>query len=180
MRGRRSVCALVCAATLASGCIPDSSRPETLVMDVLMLLVGARRPGGLAIEPQAAGRKLTSQLNVDATVTIGGLSGTFDVDLGPYGRFAGAAEIVGQRGARLTEEDNSPALLDAVHGILVDALAADVTVSEAKAKITGKQTTGGVHKRYKGKIKFKGTLASGADAGTSVKGKISTKGDLTD
>ena len=179
MRGRRSVCALVCAATLASGCIPDSARPETLVMDVLMLLVGARRPGGLAIEPQAAGRKLTAQLNVDTTVTIGGLSGTYDVVLGPYGRFSGTAQIVGQKGAKLTDE-NSPALLDAVHGILVDALAADVTVTEAKAKINGKQTTGGVHKRYKGKIKFKGTLASGADAGASVRGKISTSGDLTD
>jgi hypothetical protein len=179
MRGRRTIGALMCAATLASGCIPDSARPETLVMDVLMLLVGAHRPGGLAIAPQAAGHKLTSQLNVDATVTIGGLSGTYDVVLGSYGQFTGTAQIIGQKGAKLTD-DGSPALLAAVHGILVDALAADVTVTEAKAKINGKQTTGGVHKRYKGKIKFKGTLASGADAGTSVKGKISTAGDLTD
>ena len=180
MRGRRSICALVCVATLASGCIPDGGRPETVIMDVLMLLVGAGRKSAVAVVvPQAASQKLTAQLNVDAAVTIGGLSGIYDVVLGPYGRFTGTAQIIGQRGAKLREE-NSPALLAAVQCILFDALAADVTVTEATAKINGKQTTGGVHKRYKGKIKFKGTLASGADAGASVKGKISTQGDLTD
>ena len=179
MRGRRSICALVCAATLTSGCIPDG-RPETVIMDVLMLIVGAGRKSAVTVAaPQAAGQRFASQLNVDTTVTIGGLSGTYDVVLGPYGRFTGTAQIVGQKGAKLKDE-NSPALLEAVHGILFDALAADVTVSEAKAKINGKQTTGGVHKRYKGKIKFKGTFASGADAGASVRGKISTNGDLTD
>lgn len=177
MRGRRTIGALVCAATLASGCIPDG-RPETVIMDVLMLIVGAGRKSVVTVVPQAANQKLTAQLNVDSAVTIGGLSGAFDVIL-PYGRFTGTAEVVGQRGAKLSEDD-SPALNAAVQGILLDALAADVTVTEAKAKINGKQTTGGVHKRYKGKIKFKGTLASGPDAGASVKGKISTKGDLTD
>ena len=178
MRGRRTIGALVCAA-LVSGCIPDG-RPETVIMDVLMLIVGAGRKSVVAaIEPQAAGQKLTSQLNVESTVTIGGLSGTYDVVLGSYGRFTGTAQIVGQKGAKLRDE-NSPALLAAVQGILFDALAADVTVIEAKAKINGKQTTGGVRKRYKGKIKFTGTLASGPNAGASVKGKISTKGDLTD
>jgi len=180
MMGRRSIGALVCAATLASGCIPESSRPETVVIDVLMLIVGATRRSAVAVVvPQAASQRLTSQLNVDTTVTIGGLSGTYDVVLGPYGHFTGTAQIIGQKGAKLRDE-GSPALLAAVHGILFDALAADVTLTEAKAKINGKQTTGGVHKRYKGKIKFKGTLASGTDAGASVKGKISTRGDLTD
>ena len=179
MRGRRSICALVSAATLASGCIPESAKPETVVMDVLMLLVGAgRRSADAAVVPLASPKR-TSQLHVETTVTIGGLSGTYDVVLGSYGRFTGTAQIIGQKGAKL-RDDGSPALLAAVQGLLFDALAADVTVTEAKAKINGKQTTGGVRKRYKGKIKFKGTLASGADEGASVKGKISTKGDLTD
>jgi hypothetical protein len=175
-RGRRSVLALGFAA-LTSGCVPEIDREHPVVMDVLMLVVGAtgRSVTGVAV-PQAK-TKLTSELTVPATVTIGGLSGTYDVTLGSHGQFTGTAEIKGQKGAKLTD-DGSPGLLAAVHGIVLDGLATDVTVTEAKATIKGKQTTGGVQKNYKGKIKFKGTVASGPDTGATVKGKISAKGDL--
>ena len=122
-------------------------------------------------------QKLEGQVNVTASVSIGGLDGTYDVTLGPYGQFTGTAKIVGKKGAKLVDE-GSPELLAAVQGMLLDTLQSDVTVSEARAKISGKQTTGGVNKRYKGKIKFKGTLASGPNAGANVKGKITTSGDL--
>lgn len=178
MKGRRFVLALVSAAFLTSGCIPEIDTPEPVIMDVLMLVVGATAQTVPAVYPQAK-QKLTSQLTVDTQVDIGGLSGTYDVTLGPYGQFAGTAQIIGQKAAKLTD-DGSAELLAAVHGMLLDALAADVSVTTAKAKISGKQTTGGVNKRYKGKIKFKGTIASGTDAGANVKGKISTKGDLED
>jgi hypothetical protein len=162
---------------LASGCIPEIDKPHPVIMDVFMVLVGAtgRSVAGVAV-PQAK-QKLDSELTVPATVTIGGLSGTYDVTLGTYGQFTGTATIVGQKGAKLTD-DGSPGLLAAVQGIVLDGLATDITVSEAKASIKGKQTTGGVKKNYKGKIKFKGTVASGANAGAIVKGKISAKGDL--
>ena len=176
MRGRRTACALVLAA-LTSGCVPEIDKAHPVIMDVFMLVVGAtgRAVTGVAV-PQAK-TKLTSELTVPATVTIGGLSGTYDVTLGTYGQFTGSATIVGQKGAKLTD-DGSPGLLAAVQGIVLDALATDITVTEAKASIKGKQTTGGVKKNYKGKIKFKGTVASGTGAGGTVKGKISTKGDL--
>lgn len=176
-RGRRSVLALG-FAVLSSGCVLEIDKEHPVIMDCFMLLVGATAKSAVAgaAIPQAK-QKLTSQLTVPATVTIGGLSGTYDVTLGPYGQFAGTADIIGQKGAKLTD-DGSAGLLAAVHGILLDALATDVTVTEATAKIKGRQTTGGVNKRYKGKIKFKGTVASGADAGAAVKGKISATGDL--
>jgi hypothetical protein len=146
-----------------------------------MFAVSGRVSGDTApAARQARAReKLTGQLEIPATVTIGGLSGTYDVTLGTYGQFAGSAKVVGKKGAKLVVED-TPELLAAVHGMLLDALATDVTVSEAKAKVSGKQTTGGVNKRYKGKIKFKGTIATGNDAGAEVKGKVSTSGDAED
>lgn len=179
MRHRGSVLAFACTAALASGCIPlfDTSRP--VVMDVLMFVVAGAEAQLVAplVAAPAKRQKLTAELTVETTVTIGGLDGTYDVTLGPYGHFAGTAKVIGKKRAKLVD-DGSPELLAAVHGIVLDALAADVTVSEAKAKVSGKQTTGGVHKRYKGRIKFKGTLAAGASVGAGVKGKISTKGDL--
>lgn len=175
-KGHRTACALVLAA-LSSGCVSELDKEHPVIMDVLMAGLGLtpRSVTGVAV-PQAK-TKLTSELTVPATVTIGGLSGTYDVTLGTYGRFTGTARIIGQRGAKLTD-DGSPGLLAAVHGIVLDGLATDVTVTEAKATINGKQTTGGVKKKYKAKIKFTGTVASGADAGVAVKGKISAKGDL--
>ena len=176
MRGRRTICALVLAAS-TSGCIPEIEKEHPVIMDVFMAGVGLtpRSVGGVAV-PQGK-TKLTSELTVPATVTIGGLSGTYDVTLGTYGQFTGTATIVGQKGAKLTDQ-GSPGLLAAVHGIVLDGLASDITVTEAKATINGKQTTGGVKKKYKAKIKFAGTVASGTDAGVTVKGKISAKGDL--
>jgi hypothetical protein len=136
-------------------------------MDVLMLFLAG------------ATEKRKAEIAVETTATIGGLDGTYDVTLGPYGVFAGTATIVGKKGAKLTIED-TPELQAAVEGVLLDALATDVMVTAAKAKIVGKQTTGGVKKRYQGKIKYEGTVATGPDAGKAVKGKIKAKGDLED
>lgn len=177
----RGVGALACAMVLSAGCIPEVDRAEPVIMDVLMLVVGATGSSGrdVATAAPASREKLRAELTVQSTVSIGGLSGTYDVTLGSYGQFSGTATIVGQKAAKLTD-DGSAGLLTAVQGIVLDAFARDVTVSEAKAKITGRQTTGGVKKKYKGKITFKGTVASGAGAGAAVKGKIATKGDLAD
>lgn len=179
MRRRRSRAAVVALVMLgATGCVPVGNSPETVIVNTLMLIVGAV-PKSAPVVAEGVRRKITGDLSIAAQVTIGGLTGTYDIALGPYGSFAGTAEIVGTKAAKLTDA-GSPTLLAAVHGMLLDAIAADVTVSTATAKITGRQTTGGVHKRYKGKIAFAGTLASGAEAGASVKGKITTKGDLED
>jgi hypothetical protein len=166
-------------AAAVSGCVPEIDRPHPVIMDVLMLLVGggSAKSTATAVAVPQAKQKLTAELTVPATVTIGGLSGTFDVTLGTHGQFVGTAQVIGQKKAKLVD-DGSAELIAAVHGILLEALSQDVTVSEAKATINGKQTTGGVNKRYKGKITFKGTVASGADAGSSVKGKIKAKGDV--
>lgn len=179
MRYRRSVAAVVCAAALSAGCIPEIDRPEPVVMDVLMLIVGATRRSAPVESAAARRQKHTGEITVQTTVTIGGLSGTYDVTLGPYGQFAGTAQVIGQKGAKLVDE-GSPQLAAAVQGIVRDAVGYDVADLTATARVTGRQTTGGVRKRYKGQIKFTGAVASGADAGATVKGKIKTKGDLTD
>lgn len=176
----RSLVALALVAALASSCVEELDRDEIVIMDVLMLGVGATgKPVARDVVAAPARAKLTAELPIASTVTIGGLSGTYDVTLGSYGRFTGSATVVGRRAAKLTVE-GSAELAAAVQAILADALATDVTVSSAKAKITGRQTTGGVKKKYKGKIKWSGTVAAGPDAGTAVKGKLSAKGDLED
>jgi hypothetical protein len=147
-------------------------------MDLFMAIFANAAPRGVSVAA-AQKQKMSSELSVETQVSIGGLSGTYDVTLGSYGRFTGTATIVGQKAAKLAD-DGSPALLAAVRAMVADALATDVNVSAAKAKITGRQTTGGVKKKYKGRIRFEGTVVSGADAGAAVKGKISTKGDLED
>lgn len=176
----RLALALVSAVSLSSGCVTALDKEEPVVMDVLMLLVGAEARSLPAAVPQAQNKqKLETQLTVPTLVTIGGLSGTYQVELGTYGAFSGTARVIGQRNAKLVQKD-TPELLEAVRGILADATATDVTVSAAKLTLKGKQTTGGVNKRYKGKIKFKGTVASGASAGATAKGKVTTAGDLED
>ena len=175
MRRARGVAAFVAACAFGAGCVPfGSDRP--VIMDVFMAIFASATPKSAAL-PRGKAQRLEGQVEVTASVSIGGLSGTYDVTLGPYGQFTGTAKIVGKKGAKLVDA-GSPELLAAVQGMLLDTLDSDVTVSEAQAKVTGKQTTGGVNKRYKGKIKFKGTLASGPNAGASVKGKITTSGDL--
>lgn len=177
MRRATGVAAFLVVCVLGAGCVPfTGSHPFDIL---LAIFVGATPQGYPEVVARAKGQKLEGQLAVTASVTIGGLSGQYDVTLGPYGQFVGTAKIVGKKGAKLVVEDD-PGLVAAVQGMLLDALEADVTVSEAKAKISGKQTTGGVKKRYKGKIKFKGTMASGASAGAKVKGKITASGDLED
>ena len=173
----KNIVACVVACVLGAGCVPfEGSHP----IDVLLaIFVGATPKGSSATVARAKGEKLEGQLTVPATITIGGLDGTFDVTLGTYVQFTGTAKIVGKKGAKLVV-DGSPQLNEAVQGMLLDALEADVAVTEAKAKVSGKQTTGGVNKRYKGKIKFKGAMASGPNAGANVKGKITTSGDLED
>jgi hypothetical protein len=174
MRCAKGVAAALLACAFGTGCFPfGGDRP--VIMDVFMAILGGATPKSAPL-PRGKTQKVEGQLNVTASVTIGGLDGTYDVTLGPYGQFTGTAQIKGKKGAKLVAE--GPELLAAVQGMLLDALESDVTVSEAKAKVSGKQTTGGVNKRYKGKIKFKGTLASGPDAGANVKGKITTSGDL--
>jgi hypothetical protein len=176
MGHRSRSAALAFTVVVASGCVPLGNSPASVVMNTLMLIVGAT-PKSAPVVAAAKRRKVTGQLTVATQVTIGGLAGTYDVTLGPYGQFSGTAEIVGRKAAKLTD-DGSAGLLTAVRGILLDSVGADVTVTSARAKVSGRQTTGGVHKRYKGKIAFAGTLAGGTDAGAAVKGKIKTKGDL--
>lgn len=174
----RLVLALVSAVSLSSGCVTALDKEEPVIMDVLMLLVGAQPVTEVVAQAQNK-QKLETELTVPTLVTIGGLSGTYQVALGTYGVFSGTAKVIGQRNAKLVQKD-TPELLEAVRGMLADATATDVTVSTAKLTLKGKQTTGGVNKRYKGKIKFKGTVASGASAGATAKGKITTAGDLED
>jgi hypothetical protein len=153
------VASVVACGIALPGCIPFTGCE---VMDFILTT------GGFPIEKKA----LKGNLSVDADVTIGGLAGTFDVTFGSYGRFQGTAKIVGQKASKY-KETNTDGLKAMVHGMLLDAYGRDVVVTNASASFNMKQTTGGVSKKYKCKITFKGLVGT-----KKVKGTIKTSGDL--
>src|SRR5262245_34787930 len=111
MSRAKGVAAFVLAWVFAAGCFPFAGdRP--VIMDVLMLVLGSATPKSVAL-PRSKTQKLEGQLNVAASITIGGLDGTFDITLGPYAQFTGTAKIVGKKGAKLVA-DGSPQLNEAV------------------------------------------------------------------
>jgi hypothetical protein len=154
------VAVLVAAGIVAPGCIPYTGNP---VLDFLLTT------GGLPIEKKG---KLKQTLSVESTVTIGGLDGTFDMTFGPYGRFQGTAKVVKQKASKYKEKDTD-AVKAMVHDMVLDAHDADITVTGATATFDMKQTPGGVQKKYKCKITFKGLFE-----GKKVKGTITASGDF--
>ena len=125
-------------------------------------------------------RKLKNKADVVFTGTIGGLSGTFNVNIGNYGTLMGTAEIKGAKKAKLKVEQGDENLFQLVEAAVLDRLGIEIDVTEATAKFKGSQTTGGVKKKYNVKIKFKGTVLSGEDAGAAVKGTAKMKGSFKD
>jgi hypothetical protein len=62
-----------------------------------MAVLGSTLPRSASVAAPITKEKLTGATKV----TIGGLSGTYDLTLGSYGAFAGAAQIIGQKAAKL-------------------------------------------------------------------------------
>src|SRR5262245_36917925 len=106
MRHVKGVAALGLACLFGGGRVAFEGA-ETI--DVLLAIcVGATPKGSSSLEARKT-QKLEGQLSVPATITIGGLDGTFDVTLGTYVQFTGTAKIVGKKGAKLVV-DGAPQL----------------------------------------------------------------------
>ncbi|MCG3135138.1 MAG: hypothetical protein HMLKMBBP_02644 [Planctomycetes bacterium] len=123
------------------------------------------------------GGRVDATLNVQASVDIGGLSGTYTVDLGPHGSFSGTATIVGQKKAKHTIED-TPELIATARSLCLEAFGQDLPVDAAKMTFRGSQTTGGVKKLFNLKISASGTVPEGERAGKRFRLKFRTEGDL--
>jgi hypothetical protein len=169
----RALVGLVVASALLSGCLPEVEISRGNPLGAFMS-VFAGRSGG---DPK---RTVKSKGTVDITITgsIGGLSGEYDLTLGTYGTFSGTGTIGKNRKSATVKAEDTDELRALVHAVLLDEFATDVTVTTVKAKVVGKQTTGGVKKSWKGSITFQGTVASGPDMGKRVKGKLTSKGVL--
>jgi hypothetical protein len=121
--------------------------------------------------------KVEESIAVQFTGSIGGLSGTFEVTVGSYGTLTGTTTIKGRKKAVLTATDD-PQVAALVEAMVLDVTGAQVDVTESKTVFSGRQTTGGVKKIYKGRVAWKGAVVAGPDAGTPVKGRLRTKGSF--
>ena len=165
---RRSVAAilLLVAPLVLPSCVPTTGKPADVIMDTFMLVFANRIPG-------AKPTRQTGQTTVPTTVTIGGLSGTYDIALGGVGSFSGTAKVRGGKQVAIVDK-GTDGLKSAVVNIVANTFDESLTVTKAKGTFNGRQTTGGVKKLFKGKIVFFGTISGGQ----KVKGTIRTSGDL--
>ncbi|MCE9634724.1 MAG: hypothetical protein K8T90_03375 [Planctomycetes bacterium] len=161
--------ALVAAPLILPGCFPKSSAPADVIADTLMLVVGARPSKSQAAKPV----KLAGSTTIPTTVTIGGLTGTYDVTLSGIGSFSGTAKVHGGRSVAIVDK-GTDGLKSAVLNIITSTFDETPVLTKAKATFSGRQTTGGVKKLFKGKIVFSGTIRGGL----KLKGTIRTSGDL--
>jgi hypothetical protein len=172
---RLLVTGLVAGAVLVGGCLPeqliDAGNP--LAAFVVVLSYSKAKSS-----PAKAPKPIKGHLDVALTGSIGGLTGDYTIGFGTYGQFTGTGKIGHDRRSATVTAVDSQALRDMVHGIVLDATAVDLTVTQASAKVTGRQTTGGVKKSWNGTIKFQGTVNSGGIVGRTVKGTLKSKGHL--
>ncbi len=174
MRRLRTAAALLAVVGLTApltGCF-ELGIVHNSIFVVFLRLFGnppSKSPG------KAKSQKLKLEVPVTISGTIGGLTGTYSLTAGTYGTFAGTADIKGTKKAKIRSEDDA-VVMTLVENVVLDVHGVDIAVTEANAKFNGKQTTGGVKKKFNYKIKFEGTIASGEGAGNRVKGTIKTKG----
>lgn len=166
---RKSITAGVLALSVLAGggCVPDSEADLELV--IFFALAGFP---GISKAPKQSG-----QVTVPSSVSIGGLSGEYDIDLGTHGEFVGTATIIGQKRAKATIKD-TPELLATTASLVEASVFQAVTVSKAKMTFAGSQTTGGVKKLYNVKIKASGVAVGGPNDGKKFTVTLKSKGDL--
>lgn len=154
-----------------SGCL-DMVLRESGVLGLFMVLISGG--GGYSYKSVD---KVESDVDVDIVADVGGLSGTYEVTLsdpggGDFGTFTGTGTVKRGRFVTLKAKD-TPELLATVEALAEKALGEQVTITRAKAKVKTWQAPGGVEAGFKAKVKFKGTVDSGPNAGGKIKkGKI--------
>jgi hypothetical protein len=174
-RTRRLATALLISALAISqtGCL-SSILSQVGPLGLFMLVHGA-----VPKTNKAPGKKKVTRFEDKSDVafsgSIGGLTGTYSVDVGNYGTLEGTADIKGQKKAKV-RADGDAELHSLIEAAVLDRLGVDIDVHLATVKYDGKQTTGGVKKKYNLRIKFEGTVLSGDLAGNTLKGKLKAKG----
>ncbi len=169
----RATAGLTAAALLVGGCFPveslvDQGNPlAAFIVFLSFFRARSKAPGPV---------KATADVALSGS--IGGLSGAYDLTLGKYGTFTGTATIGRDRRSATVKAADTPELRAVADAFVLDLHQVDIDVTSVSAKVTGRQTTGGVKKSWNGKIKFAGTVAAGPDIGRVVKGKISSKGSF--
>jgi hypothetical protein len=181
MKRVRSVALLVGLAVMPfglTGCISDLLSTGGIIE---FFLRGIGVGGGLTtanVQTAAAKTPTVRQsIPVDLTASIGGLAGTFDVSVGGYGTLSGTADIKGKKKAALKVQDDEQ-MAALIEAMVLDVTGAEVDVLASKTVFKGKQTTGGVKKKYKCRVAWKGTVVTGNAAGTPVRGRLKTKGTI--
>jgi len=161
-----------------SGCFNDTL-DEVGPLGLIMTIFTGNIPAKPYPQKKKKKRKLKNKADVAFTGTIGGLSGTFDVDVGGYGTLTGTAEIKGQKKAKI-KVDGDEQVFSLIEAAIMDRLGVEIDVTAARVKFNGSQTTGGVKKKYNAKINFDGTVLFGPDTGARVKGTVKMKGKFKD
>lgn len=175
---------LVGAMSLATtGCV--SSLVNQIGPFGLFLLIFGTAPAETSAKPEAAKRgpkrvKFKSKEDIQVTGSIGGLSGTYDLDIGDYGNIEGTADIKGQFRAKVRSNGFDPQAASVIEEAVLDRFDVEVDVTSTKVRYAGRQTTGGVKKIYNTKISYKGTVVSGEHAGRKIKGTMKFRGKIVD
>ena len=170
----RAIAGLVVASMFVGGCLPAVFFGLAGPIVTMFVYLRLKQPKGW----YAKSAPIDGQLDVQLSGSIGGLDGQYDITVGSFGQFTGTAKIGKNRKSAKVSAENTDQLRALVHNMVMASNAMDVTVTDVKVNVTGKQTTGGVEKSWSGKLSFKATVASGENVGQSVKGTIKSKGEL--
>lgn len=172
---RATLLALVVTMPVAvTGCVGQIMAIDAF-LDFFLRGLGVGGFRSTASTAAAKAPKVRESIPVHLSGSIGGLSGGFQVTVGPYGTLTGTADIKGRKRAALKVKDDAQ-IAALIQAVVLDVTGAQVDVTKSKTAFKGSQTTGGVRKKYKCKVAWKGTVVDGPAAGTAVSGKLKTKG----
>ena len=185
MRSRKILgLALIAAMGVATtGCLELIFR-QTVPLSIQLIIFGVV-PIAEKGEIDAAKRgpkrvKFKNKDDVELSGSIGGLSGTYDVDVGEYGTIEGTADIKGSFRAKVKSNELDEEAASVIEAAILDRFDVEVDVTSTKIRYSGRQTTGGVKKIFNTKISYKGTVVSGEHAGRKIKGTMKVRGKFTD
>jgi hypothetical protein len=176
---KRALCraGLVVALVAPLGaCYPkefDQGNPLGGLMRIFILLSGGnpwQQPN-----PQK-NTKVTFEVPLVITGSVGGLDGTYNLDLNGYGTFSGTASVKRQRFVTLKVAD-SQEVRSAVDAALTEVMGANVSIGKAKGKLKAFQTPGGVKVKFSGTISFEGNVDDGPNAPRTFRGTLKIRGE---
>lgn len=175
---------LVGAMSLATtGCVSSILR-QVGPLGLIMVIFGAA-PVDSAAKPDAAKRgpkrvKFKNSDDVEVTGSIGGLSGSYDLDIGEYGNIEGTADIKGSFRAKVKSKEFDSQAASVVEAAVLDRFGVEVEVTSTKIKYAGRQTSGGVKKIYNARVSYRGTVLTGEHAGRKIKGSMKFRGKIVE